>query len=390
MSQIAKWTLMHKNVKVANLDIFERSAAIIQINKTYNKTHAPLGTIVDEEIDSARLEHWLNKRAIPASRNNIDQILEGLKIQNTRALALKSYGLSLSDQYWLRPSNEEIIWEKINFFQNDFSLDMGEILFREKEILLPNVNFYSPDSSADGWLEKKWIIKDDKRVLIKGANWLYRQEPFNEKIASDIMEKLEIDHISYDITTINDKSYSLCENFITTDTELIPAVDIVSNEPQQTGDTRMTHLLRACNNLGMNNKTVKTKIDQMLVIDYLIGNYDRHWRNFGFIRDANTLEFMGFAPIFDSGASLWQHHEIIDDNVKSETKFAETLPKQLKLITDLSWYRPIPDDKLREIILLTLAQHPTMTKERQEKIAEQVVKNGHEIGKLQNKLHKNG
>lgn len=32
------------------------------------------------------------------------------------------------------------------------------------------------------------------------------------------------------------------------------------------------------------------QIDKMTVLDYLLENYDRHWRNFGFIRDVNSLE----------------------------------------------------------------------------------------------------
>lgn len=203
------------------------------------------------------------------------------------------------------------------------------------------------------------------------------------------MSALGINHVSYEITEINGKPYSMCENFITTETELIPAVDIVINEPQKPDDTRMTHLLRACENLGMDVNTIKTKIDQMLVVDFLIGNYDRHWRNFGFIRNADTLEFIDFAPIFDSGASFWQFHEQIDSGVISDTKFAETLLKQLELVTDLSWYKLIPDDELQETVLQTLNLHPTTTKERQEKIARQVVEHAHMIAKLQQQLYQN-
>jgi len=39
--------------------------------------------------------------------------------------------------------------------------------------------------------------------------------------------------------------------------------------------------------------------------DRIINNIDRHYGNFGFIRNADTLEFQGFEPIFDNGNSLW-------------------------------------------------------------------------------------
>jgi len=382
---------MHKNIPVADVELVERNATITEVIKTYNVPHAPLGTLEGHEISDRKLEDWLSRRAIPASRQNIDEILEDLKIQNTRKLSLKSYGLSLSDHYWIKPKNRDITWESVNFFQNDFSTQMGEILSGERKIQaqeLADVIFYTPDSSADGWLKKKWIVQNNKRILIKGASTLYEQEPFNEKIASEVMTFLRINHISYELITKKDKPYSVCETFITEDTELIPALNIVLHEPQKDGDTRLTHLLRGCANLGMNPQSVKLHLDKMMVVDYLIGNYDRHWRNFGFIRDANTLAFKGFSPIFDSGASLWQHHPQVRSDVKTETfKEYKTLDRQLELVTDLSWYQPIPDDILQDAIKSTLDLHPFMQEDRKHDIINTVIKHSYDIVKLKQKLH---
>lgn len=41
--------------------------------------------------------------------------------------------------------------------------------------------------------------------------------------------------------------------------------------------------------------------------DYILTNTDRHLINFGVLRDTKTLKFIGMAPIFDSGNSMfWQ------------------------------------------------------------------------------------
>jgi len=39
-------------------------------------------------------------------------------------------------------------------------------------------------------------------------------------------------------------------------------------------------------------------------IDALIANEDRHWGNFGALRDSESLEFIGLAPILDNGNTL--------------------------------------------------------------------------------------
>lgn len=46
-------------------------------------------------------------------------------------------------------------------------------------------------------------------------------------------------------------------------------------------------------------------VDYLLVFDYLMANTDRHFGNFGVIRNVNTLEWICPAPVFDSGTSLW-------------------------------------------------------------------------------------
>ena len=72
----------------------------------------------------------------------------------------------------------------------------------------------------------------------------------------------------------------------------------------------------------------------MMVLDYLICNQDRHFGNFGAIRDAVTLEWKGLAPIFDSGTSLWfdQYASKIDALVDAPAKpFAATHELQIQL-----------------------------------------------------------
>lgn len=44
----------------------------------------------------------------------------------------------------------------------------------------------------------------------------------------------------------------------------------------------------------------------MLVFDAVIYNEDRHFGNFGVLRDNHTGKVIGAAPIFDNGVSLHQ------------------------------------------------------------------------------------
>ncbi len=48
---------------------------------------------------------------------------------------------------------------------------------------------------------------------------------------------------------------------------------------------------------------------QMLVIDAIVGNGDRHAGNFGFLRSADTGEYIGMSPLYDFDHALDSENE---------------------------------------------------------------------------------
>ena len=327
---------MHKNIPVVCMYIDEETGNIAKLQDVYDKRRLPLGILEQSTgIDRKALNEWWTERRIPVSRDGIREALETLGICSTALLLTKCYGLSLSDQYWVCPKDSGLRWEVVNFFHNDFSKDMGEILFGHEHADPAHVNFMSPDNTSDGWLRKKWIIADGKRYLMKGASGAWKQEPFNEVIASAIMRRLKIPHIPYTLTFDSGKPYSLCEDFVKPDTDLIPAWRVRETLKKDNRDSNLTHLLRCCETLGITG--VREALDKMLVLDYIISNEDRHYSNFGFIRNAETLEWIGAAPVFDSGTSLWYNTPRVGSQVESKP-FRNSHTEQIKLVDDFSWF----------------------------------------------------
>ncbi len=300
-----KYTLMHKNVAVADIEIDEALGGVTKIRNVKSKEHLPVGTMRiqrdDKVVDRYAFNQWWTGRSIPASRMGVSDALETLGIYNTKLLLTKCLGLSLSDHYWIKPYNKNILWEDVNFFDNDFSDDIGDVLFGMND-KNADFDFVSPDNTSDGNLQKRWKIIDGKRCLLKSGSTPFKQQPFNEVIASFIMNKLDIEHIPYTITWIDNKPYSVCEDFITKDTELISAWRVLQLRQKANHESSYLHYVNICKELGID---IVPALDRMIVLDYIIANEDRHFNNFGLLRDANTLEWIGAAPIFDSGTSLW-------------------------------------------------------------------------------------
>ncbi len=123
-------TLMHKRIAVAELELDDASGFIQKIYSVLAAEHLPVGIELRNGIcDRNDMNDWWTDRSIPASRSGICEALETLNVGSTKMLLVRCFGLSLSDQYWIRPKNSELIWDAVNFFDNAFSDDMGDVLF---------------------------------------------------------------------------------------------------------------------------------------------------------------------------------------------------------------------------------------------------------------------
>ena len=384
-----KYILMHKQIAVAGIDIDNATGSIQKINKLYSPEHLPVGVLVRQgNADRAALNQWWTTRSIPASRLGIGEALEAMNISSSKLLLVLCHGLSLSDQYWILPDGSNLTWDKINFFQNDFSDDIGDILFGTCKNL--NVmDFSSPDNTSDGTLKKRWKIINGARRLIKGGSNPIHQQPFNEVISAGIMERLGISHVPYTLAWNQGVPYSVCEDFVTETTELIPAWRIVQTQKKSNSASAYLHFVNCCEALGI--EEVVPFLDRMMVLDYIIANEDRHLNNFGLLRVAETLEWIGFAPIYDSGSSLGY------DKMPSQIRNGKDIKckpfkghheEQLKLVTDFSWsdFDSLKDvDRLIANTLSSDGANEYIDENRIDAIIESVCQRIDNLSKLQTK-----
>lgn len=357
-----KCILMHKRKPVASIELDDATGFIQKIGEIYATEHLPVGIPVKDGIaDRTAFNEWWTDRSIPASRSGVREALEILEVANTKLLLLRCYGLSLSDQYWIKPDGSDLNWEDVNFFDNPFSDDIGDVLFgatKKANVL----NFSSPDNTSDGFLKKRWKIIDGKRCLIKGGSNPFRQQPFNEVIATEIMARLCIPHVPYTLIWNKDAPYSVCEDFIDENTELIPAWRVMMTQKKDNSTSVYQHFVKCCEALGI--KGVVSFLDRMITLDFIIANEDRHFNNFGLIRNAETLDWIGMAPIYDSGSSLG--YDKLPGQMRSEKDivckpFKNHHIEQLQLVTSFDWFELSKlvdiEDIIREILSLDVDEN---------------------------------
>ena len=332
------YTLMHKDIPVADLTLDEATGSIQRIDVLLHGEHLPVGVSVRHGVaDRAALNEWWEDRSIPASRSGLREALETLGVASSKLLLTRCYGLSLSDHYWIKPAGSELTWHNVNFFENPFSEDVGDALFGAPS-KKDHFDFSSPDNTSDGFLKKRWKILDGKRCLIKAGSPPFLQQPFNEVIATKIADRLDICHIPYTVMWENGVPYSVCEDFVTPDTGLIPAWRVMQTQKKENQTSVYQHYRNCCDSLGVPN--MAHALDQMIVLDYLIANEDRHLNNFGLLRNPDTLEWLGPAPIYDSGSSLG--YDKVTAQIRSGRNitckpFKRSHQDQLRLVTSFDW-----------------------------------------------------
>lgn len=305
-----KCILMNKNTEVlvceynTNLNVFDKMYEIINID------YAPLilKNYYEEDKDTLallrRLTEWFKGRGIPSWRDKIDLLLHRLNIETAEELLDKAFGLSLSDQYWIKPYDSNLKYDDINFFDNDF--DYAEFLEASlslnSKIVKKETSLKTPNNTTDGMLKKAWIIENGTRYLLKGGYKNEILQPFNEVLASMICDRLGFNHVPYTLDVYKDTVVSKCPCFITKDTELITAYQIKNNMKRYDSEEDYEEYIKCLEENGIPN--VREKIENMYILDFLIMNEDRHLNNFGIIRDVNTLKWLDVAPIFDNGMAL--------------------------------------------------------------------------------------
>ena len=298
------YTLMNKNNPVLEAEYNEASKGFTSIYKIIDIKYAPLIIYkelkVNKDITSI-LNDWYKGRGIPSLRDDLDLLLTRLNITSPETLLNKAYALSLTDQYWVKPSTSNIRHEDINFFDHSFKdSEFIEATFGSHSFSNTKISLISPNNTTDGRLKKTWIIENNIRYLLKGGYKEVGLQPFNEVLATMICEKLGFNHVPYTLEVINNKIVSKCPCFINKDTELISAYQILHNNCNKDNPYEdYIHILEE-----HNISRPREKLENMFILDYLILNEDRHLNNFGIIRDVSSLKWLDIAPIFDNGEAL--------------------------------------------------------------------------------------
>ena len=257
---------------------------------------------MDLDLTGEGVIKWLRRRVIPKNRAFVDEILKtlGLSINNTKGIIDVCKGLSLNDSYWIVPLGFEGTFSEYNLYDNRFSNVLSLVAYTgvgaDREAFST-----SPELTTQGMLRKAWRFIEGEGI------WLYKggttgaanagREPYSEFYASQVAECMELNAVHYDLEYWKGILASKCKLFTDIDTAYIPVGNLVKSGG-----------IKACLDFYESiSPEAAEELRSMLVFDAVIYNEDRHFGNFGVLRDNRSGKITGAAPIFDNGLSLFNY-----------------------------------------------------------------------------------
>ena len=254
---------------------------------------------LDLKLTNNGLAKWLKHRIIPKNRANVHSFLTkcGLNINRPMTIIRVSKGLSLNDCYWVVEEGFKGTYDKFNLYDNRFSQVLALIAFTGYGSSIRTSLASCPEFTTNGMLPKCWRRKDGKIMLYKGGTSGASNtgnEPYSEYYAVQIAKTLGINAIEYGLSKWKGELCSTCELFTSKEYSFLPVGRIITSGG-------MTAVREYYEKLG--DEFVEA-LNDMLVLDAIIMNTDRHFGNFGFLVDNKTNKIVAPAPLFDHGNSL--------------------------------------------------------------------------------------
>lgn len=335
-----EYYLMHKDVPVCLMEISDDGALGSVRRNEAAIAHFPLGG----QMNNMKFHEWWQDRAIPKTRHGAKSALQKLGYSSTNSALVNNLALSLSDCYWIQPRGEGLTWKDVNLFTNDFVDTFGELTINQDYMIDLRKETRFNCATSQGELQKKWCIdRDGRRYMIKGNYGQSYQQSLNEIFATKLHEQQGFEnYTTYSLAKVQVDgnmeglgcmSYDFCGENV----ECISAWELLQTIKIKQNESLYYPLKKVCLELGISEQDFTDFMDYQIMTDYLITNTDRHMNNIAIIRNPDTLEVLGFAPIYDSGNSMFynvpyeQLLRVRFDEIKTHS-FIEKEPKLLQYV----------------------------------------------------------
>lgn len=241
--------------------------------------------------NTGNVEKWLETRAIDCHRANSRLLKKALRLaeKDDVSTVLSVNASTITDNYWIKPLNSDLTYADVRF-DNDYFANLA---------LTGNYDSFNraansktsktPELTNIGSFEKCWKLRHGEWWMYKKAN---HDEMFSELFIYKLGSELGFKMAEYERGNGVIKTKDFTDNALV---NFEPAFNILGDDEDYIKTVEM--LKEICPD------AIGDYVN-MLFLDTICANPDRHTFNFGLLRDADTGKILGLAPNFDNNMAL--------------------------------------------------------------------------------------
>lgn len=241
--------------------------------------------------NTGNVQRWLETRAIDCHRANSRLLKKALRLteKDDVATVMSVNAVTITDNYWIKPLNSNLMYADVRFDNDYFSNLALTGSYDSFNKAANSKHTRTPELTNIGSYEKCWKLIDGEWWLYKKAN---HEELFSELFIYRLGKALGFNMAEYErgkgCIKTRDFTNNASVNFESAYSFMGDNEDYIDN----------INALR-----GLCSDCVGDYV-QMLFLDTICANPDRHTFNYGILRNVNTGEILRLAPNFDNNMAL--------------------------------------------------------------------------------------
>lgn len=301
MSKKNIYEIMHMDRRVAAINDSGQC-------KIYYKSFMPYNLYLEEadDIDTlvnniTNFNYWCATRVLTLDRKYAKEILNSIGMlqavtdKDRAKIALSYRCASLTDVFWVKLKKEKISFRDINLYENHLNNTFMDIALKGKQYTVQN-EYLARDLSTNGCFPKAWQRMNDSFRLLKADD---ADAVERELLASQICRCFDVSQVLYEKDYFDGEKVSASSNITSKEYSIVSMEAFEIYAANHERNTKKYILSLDKHNYYMMN-----------IIDFLVGNTDRHWGNWGvLVRNSNNkpvrlYDLMDFNQAFHSYDSL--------------------------------------------------------------------------------------
>ena len=294
------------------------------------------------------ITYWIEHRKAARYNSCLNEVMKRAGLYDNESFIKRTHAAGINDTFWIKAADENISWSEVSLYRKPFSSLISKLAFEGCEAWDINTFLISgeelrstdapqlhreelrrtdasqshsdkasyinaPELTSEGSF-RKCFIKEDKPGEFGSDIYYYKREgnlgpgrePYCEILAAEIAKVIApgLASVKYDLCRLDGVIATKCNIFTNENVGYASYSKVNTSRSYSLRDVWKYYC-----EIG-----AEQEFRELLIIDSLCFNQDRHSGNFGVLFDNDSMKVIGMAPVFDLNLSMFPYVEMEEFN----------------------------------------------------------------------------